>query len=79
MPLLHRLFIVALFAVPTVFAQQDAADGERPEPVTAKTSSPPQDTQAGEETQGSSPPLRDEFEPQERISKDKAESFPPDI
>lgn len=79
MPLLHHLFIVALFTALPVFAQQDAAEGERAEPATATTSSPPRDTPAGEKKQDGSPPLRDEFEPQEKISKDKAESFPPDI
>ena len=72
------LLVVPLLAGHVALAQpQDDGRDDKP---TASTQAPvpaETDNQAPERTD--TPPLRDEYEPRERISKDKAESFPPDI
>ena len=79
MPRLRQLFIVALFTVLPSVAQQAPEDADAPEQTTgAATSSVASEGRESSEPQ-SSPALRDEFEPRDRISRDKAEAFPPDI
>lgn len=81
--------ILLLLVAPAVFAQQ-AGDGNNAgnggsnggsneAPVAAPGATAPGDDDAKTPGQADPPPLREEYEPRERISRDKAESFPPDI
>ncbi len=75
--------ILLLLAAPVGFAQQaddGGGNGDSNEtPVATRSATAPGDNDAETPAQTDTPPLRDEYEPRERISRDKAESFPPDI
>jgi hypothetical protein len=85
------LLILLLLAAPVGFAQQadegggngggnGSSKGDSHEtPVATPGATAPGDNDAETPAQTDTPPLRDEYEPRERISRDKAESFPPDI
>lgn len=83
MRLTRLSLLLALLAAPIGVAQQ-AGDKDNGPPPAAAPPAPapaPGPENAGERASAATdaPPLRDDYEPRERISRDKAASFPPDI
>lgn len=71
--------MLVLLAAPIGVAQQAGDEDNAPPPAAAPPAPAPDDAGAPASGETDTPPLRDDYEPRERISRDRAASFPPDI